>query len=82
MPCFGKFGPKTQYCEFKLKFGTKTNSNMQKLMVMSLFSAFEWKYSNWINLIKNIKVFGLSRNLVPRLIEILIIQWHCSLFLF
>ena len=26
-----KFGPKNQNWQFKLKFGTKTNSNMQKI---------------------------------------------------
>ena len=25
----GKFGPKNQNCQFKLKFGTQTNSNIQ-----------------------------------------------------
>ena len=27
--CFGKFGPKNQNFQVKLKFGTETNSNMQ-----------------------------------------------------
>ena len=28
-PFLGKFGPKSQNCQFKLKFGTLTNSDMQ-----------------------------------------------------
>ena len=33
----GKFGPKNQNCQFKLKFGTLTNSNKQKSMVSFTF---------------------------------------------
>ena len=33
----GKFGPKNQNCQFKLKFKTKTNSNMQNPMVVFNF---------------------------------------------
>ena len=28
---FGKFGPKIQNCQFKRKFGTYTDSNMQNI---------------------------------------------------
>ena len=31
---FGKFVPKTQSCQFKLRFGAKTNSNIQNSMVI------------------------------------------------
>ena len=65
-----RLDPKTQICQFKIKFGTKTNSNMQNLMLMFPFSAFEWKYSISINLIHNIEIFDLSGNLVPRRIYI------------
>ena len=41
---FGKFGSKTQNYQFKLKFCTYTNSNMQNSMVMFTFSVFDWKY--------------------------------------
>ena len=34
----GKFGRKTQNCQFKQKFGAQTNSNMQNSIVMSTFS--------------------------------------------
>ena len=33
-----------QNYQFKLKFGTKTNLNMQNSMVMLTFSVFDWKY--------------------------------------
>ena len=34
----GKFGPKNQNCQFKLKFGTYTNSNMQSSLMLFTFS--------------------------------------------
>ena len=37
IPFLGKFGLKTQIYQFKLKFGTWTNSNMQNSMECSLF---------------------------------------------
>ena len=40
----GKFGPKSQNCQFNLKFGTLTNSNTQNSVVMFTFSFFDWKY--------------------------------------
>ena len=33
-PFLGKFGPKYQNYQLRVKFGTPTNSNMQNLMVM------------------------------------------------
>ena len=51
IPFFGKIGPKTQNYQFKLKFDTSTNSNMQNSMVMLTFSAFDRKYSCWANLV-------------------------------
>ena len=35
---WGKFGPKAQSCLFKVKFDTKTSSNMQNSMVVSILS--------------------------------------------
>ena len=52
VPFLGKFGQKTQNCQFKLKFGTQTNSNMQNSMVMFTFSLFDWKYLFWVNLVQ------------------------------
>ena len=40
IPFWGKFGPNNQNCNFKLKFGTYTNSNMQNSMVMFIFFVF------------------------------------------
>ena len=41
---WGKFGPGNQNCQFQLKFGTKTNLNMQNSVVLFTFSVFDWKY--------------------------------------
>ena len=79
---FCKFGPKNQYCQFKLKFGSKTNSNMQNWMVMLTFSVFDRKHPFWVNLVEKSKIVSLSWNLVSRLIQIWRNQWWCSLFLF
>ena len=38
----GKFGPKNQHCQFKLKFGNYTNSNMQSSMVLFTFSVLDF----------------------------------------
>ena len=35
---FGKSGPKTKNCQFELKLGTYTNSNMHNSMVLFTFS--------------------------------------------
>ena len=42
---------KIKNCQFKLKFGTWTNSNMQNLMVTFTFSMFDRKYPFRTNLI-------------------------------
>ena len=82
IPFLGKFGPKNQNYQFKLKFGTYTNSNMQIWMMLFIFFVFKWKYPFWANLVQKIKIISLSWNLVPRLIRICWSQWWCSLFLF
>ena len=45
IPFLSKFDPKIQNCQFILKFGTWTNSNMQNSMAIFNFSAFYWNYS-------------------------------------
>ena len=50
----GKFGPKNQNCQFKVKFGTLTNLNMQNSMVVFTFSALDWKHTFWGNLVQKI----------------------------
>ena len=79
---FGKFDPKNQNCQFKLKFGTYTNSNTQNSMVIFTFSVFDRKYLFWANLVQKIKFVNLTWNLVLRLIQICRIQLGCSLFPF
>ena len=37
IPLLSKFGPKNENCQFQLKFGTLSNSNMKNSMVMLLF---------------------------------------------
>ena len=55
---------------------------MQNSMVMFGFSVFERKYSIWTTLIQKLKILSLSENLVPRVIQICLAQWRCSLFPF
>ena len=38
IPFWGKFVPENQNCQFKLKFGTKTNWNMQNSMLVFTYS--------------------------------------------
>ena len=70
----GKFSPKNQNHQFKLKCDTQTNSNMQNLVVVLTLFIFDQKYPFWVNLIQKIKTVSLSWNLVHRLIRICIIQ--------
>ena len=44
MVVFVKNLVKTENCQFKLKFGTLTNSDMQNSIVMFTFSLFNQKY--------------------------------------
>ena len=60
IPFLGEFCPKNQNCQFILKFGTWTNSNMQNSMAMFNFSAFYWNYPFWANLVQLIKIVRLS----------------------
>ena len=47
---------KNQNCQFKLKFGTKTNLNMQNSMIMLTFPAFDHKYPSRANLVQKFKI--------------------------
>ena len=44
-PFSGKFGSKNQTCQFKLKFSTKNNLNMQNLMVIFNFFVLDQKHT-------------------------------------
>ena len=43
-PFLIKFGPKNQNCQFKLKFGTQINSNVQNSKVLFTFSVLYQKH--------------------------------------
>ena len=43
IPFLGKFGQKYQNCQFKLKFGTETNSNVENSMVVFILFVLDWK---------------------------------------
>ena len=60
IPFLGKFSPKNLNRQFILKFGTWTNSNMQNSMAMFNFSAFDWNYPSWANLVQIIIIARLS----------------------
>ena len=59
-PFLGKFDPKNKKCQFKLKFGTQTNSNMHNSMRMLTFPVFDRKYSFWANLVPKFKIVSLK----------------------
>ena len=42
IPILCKFGPENQNCQFKQKFGTKTNFNMQNSVVRAVHFFFFW----------------------------------------
>ena len=48
---------------------------MQSSVMMFNFSVFDEKLDFLVNLIKKIKIVSLSRNLVPRPIQLGRIQW-------
>ena len=47
IPFLSKFGPKSQNCLFKVKFGTQTSQNMQNSMMLLTFSGLTWEYLFW-----------------------------------
>ena len=55
-PFWTKLFQKNKNCQFNLKFGTKTNSNMQNSMVVFILFVLGWKYQFWANLIQKIKI--------------------------
>ena len=82
IPLWGKFGPKNQNYQFKVKFGAETNSNMVNSMVIFIFLFSTQNSLFWENLVQKIKNFSFNWNLVPWLIQRCTIQWNCSMFLF
>ena len=59
MPFLGKFGPKNQNCQFKLKFGTQANPNMQNKMVVFIFAVLDQEHPFWTNLVQKIEIVSL-----------------------
>ena len=47
IPFLGKFGPKSQNCQFEWKFDTYANVNMQDSMMVFIFSIFDQKFLFW-----------------------------------
>ena len=82
MSFLGTLGPKNQSCQFRLKFSTLINSNMQKSMGMFTYLGFGPKYLFWAYLVQKSKFVCSGKNLLPRLIRICRTQWWCSLHLF
>ena len=75
----GKFGLKNHNCQFKLKFVTYTNSNMQNSIGI-IFPVLSWKEPFQESLVEKIKIISISCHLVPEVIRICRSQWWCSLF--
>ena len=73
---------KNKNCQFKLKFGTKTNLNKQNSMMMFTFSVFDQQYLSWANSVQKFKIVCSKWDLIKRLIRICRIQWWCLFFLF
>ena len=72
----GKFGPKIKNWLFKVKLGVWANLNMQNSVAMFTFFHFPWEiFFVCVNLVQKIKIVSLSRNFVPKLIRICVIQW-------
>ena len=55
-----KFGLKTQYCQFNLKFGSSNNLTMQNSMVVLTFFVLKGKHPFWANLVKKNKIVTLN----------------------
>ena len=69
--------------DFKLKFCTSTNSNMQNSMVVFTFSVFDRTYSSWLaKFWSENQMVSLSWNFVPTLIWIRRIKWWWVFFCF
>ena len=66
----GNFCSKNKDCQFKLKFGTQNNWNMQNSLAMYTLSVLDQKYPFWANFVQKVKIVSLSWNLVASLIWI------------
>ena len=65
-------------CQFKLTFGTKTNSNMQNSKVVFTFSVLDRKYPFWAIWSKKSKLSDLAEILYKGLFECA--EFDCDFF--
>ena len=79
---WGKFSPKHQNYQFKLKFGSWPNSNIQNSMMLFTFSVFDRKCPFGANLVQIVNIVSLRWNLIPRLMRICRIEWWLTFFVF
>ena len=82
MPFLGKFGPKNQNYQFKLKFVTWTNSNMQNSIGVFIFLVFDQKCRFWANLVQKVKIISLSWNLVRKFGNLVLVSFSAGNTLF
>ena len=54
-----KFRPKTEDCQFQLKFGTYSNLNMKNSLAMFILSVFELKYFFFGKFVSNNRLLKL-----------------------
>ena len=59
-PFWANLVKKNQNCQFKLKFGIETNSNVQHSIVVFTFFVLDRKPPFWANLVQKIKIVRLS----------------------
>ena len=71
---------KTKNYQFKLKFGTKTDSNMQNSMMMFTLYVLDHKYPTWANLVQKFKDLCSKWSLIQGLILTCRIQWWCLFY--
>ena len=68
---------KLKNCQFKLKFGQKTNSNILDLILVFRFLILNWKYSFRVNLVQKIKIchfklkFSIKNN--PNILNVMVV---------
>ena len=67
---FGQIWSKSQNYQFKLKFGSYTNSKMLNSIAVFPFFVFDQKCTFWANLVQKVKAISLGWNLVSILIRI------------
>ena len=80
IPLLGKFVLNIQNCQFKLKLGFWSNSNMLNLIAVFTHSFLDQKHPFYSKFTRKFKIICLSWNLVPSLTRICKNQWRHSFF--